>query len=234
MTPRFLGARVDGGYSDYVIVAEPKYLFDYTGVPTNLACTYACAGLTAYSALNKVAPLTERDHLVIIGAGGVGMSALHLAAAVTPAQVIVADIDPTKRSAARQAGATDTIDNGADDAIKRALDITGGGAAATIDFVGAPVTTGFGLEILRKGGIHVVVGLYGDALPLSLPMLPFKVLTLRGSYVGSVAEMAALMDLVRSGKVPPIPIHPRPLPEANQALDDLRQGRVLGRTVLNP
>ena len=69
---------------------------------------------------------------------------------------------------------------------------------------------------------------------LSVPMLPFKVLTLKGSYVGSLSEMTALMELARAGKVPPIPINPRPLSEADQALVDLRQGRVLGRTVLNP
>ena len=58
--------------------------------------------------------------------------------------------------------------------------------------------------------------------------------SLRGSYVGTLPEMHALMDLVRAGKVPPIPTTPRPLAEANAAVDDLERGRVVGRYVLKP
>ena len=63
---------------------HPKYLVDYDGVPTELACTYACAGLTAYGALKKVVPLEDDDIWCMIGAGGVGLSGVHIApAAVT-------------------------------------------------------------------------------------------------------------------------------------------------------
>ena len=108
----------------------------------------------------------------------------------------------------------------------------GGGAAATLDFVGAPATSRFGIDALRKGGTHVVVGLYGDALPLSLPLFPFKLMTMRGSYTGTLEEMGELMTLVKAGKVPPIPVEPRPLAEATRTLTDLREGRILGRVVL--
>ncbi len=50
-TPHTIGTRRDGGYSDHVIVPHPRYLVDYAGVAEDLACTYACSGLTAYSAL---------------------------------------------------------------------------------------------------------------------------------------------------------------------------------------
>lgn len=45
MTPKFLGARVNGGYSDHVIVPNSSYLVAYDGISSELACTYACAGL---------------------------------------------------------------------------------------------------------------------------------------------------------------------------------------------
>ena len=234
LTPRYLGTRAHGGYSDHVIVPHPKYLIDYEGVPTKLACTYACAGLTAYSALKKIAPLTEDDYVVIIGAGGVGLSAVHIAASVIRGKVIVADMDGTKRAAARQAGAVETIDNSAPDAVETLLEITGGGAAATLDFVGMPATSQFGVDVLRKDGTHVVVGLYGDALSMPLPLFPFKMLTMRGTYTGSLGEMHELMDLVKAGKVPPIPVQPRPLAQATETLTDLRDGKVLGRVVLTP
>ena len=72
MTPKFLGARVNGGYSDHVIVPHPSYLVAHDGIPSELACTYACAGLTAYSAIGKIGNLGEDDFLLMIGAGGVG------------------------------------------------------------------------------------------------------------------------------------------------------------------
>ncbi len=234
LRPKYLGTRVHGGYSDHVIVPHPKYLIDYEGVPRNLACTYACAGITAYSALKKAGPLGEDDHFLIIGAGGVGLSAVHIARAAMRGKMVVADIDPTKRAAARQAGAVETIDNSEPDAVKKLLEMTGGGVAAALDFVGAPVTSQFGIDVLRKGGTHVVVGLYGDALPISLPLFPFKLMTVRGSFTGTLEEMAELMGLVKAGKVPPIPVEPRPLVQATQTLNDLRAGRILGRVVLTP
>ena len=53
-----------------MIVPHPKYLVEYDGIPTELACTYACAGLTAYGALKKLMPLEDDEYLVTIGAGG--------------------------------------------------------------------------------------------------------------------------------------------------------------------
>jgi D-arabinose 1-dehydrogenase-like Zn-dependent alcohol dehydrogenase len=234
MTPKFLGARVPGGYSDYVIVPHPKYLVPYEGIPTELACTYACAGLTAYSAIEKTAPLREDDHLVMIGAGGVGLSGVHIAPAVVPAKLIVADIDPEKRAVARQAGAWQTIDNGAPDAAKQVLELTKGGVKAAIDFVGAPATARFGMDVLRKGGTLILVGLFGGALPVPLPLMPQRSLTLRGSYVGTLEELQAVLALGQAGKVPPIPLDIRPLDAAPKALDDLRAGRVRGRVILKP
>lgn len=233
-TPKFLGARTHGGYAEYVIVPHPMYLVDYGDVPTALACTYACAGLTAYSAIKKVLPLVEDDHLVVIGAGGVGLSGIHLAPAMTEARVIVADIDAEKRSVARQAGAYETIDNGDPDAVAKVMELTKGGARAAIDFVGAPATARFGFDVLRKGGNLIVVGLYGGALSAPLPFFPQRSLGVRGSYVGTLDEMHEVMALGRDGKVPPIPLDVRPLDAAPQSLDDLRAGRVRGRVILDP
>ncbi|WP_227711647.1 alcohol dehydrogenase [Sneathiella sp. P13V-1] len=232
--PLTLGTRYNGGYADMVIAPHPKYLIPYDGVPTELACTYACSGLTAYSALKKLSHLTEDDHVVIIGAGGVGLSAVHFASSVLKAKIIVADIDDTKRAVARQAGVFDTIDNSDPTALEKLMEITGGGAAGAIDFVGAPASAQFGMNGLRKGGTYVCVGLFGGAAPVPLPVLPLTMRTITGSYVGTLDEMHELMELVRLGKIAPIPYETRPLEEANNALEDLRDGKVKGRVVLKP
>ena len=232
--PRNIGTRRDGGYSDHVMVPHPRYLIDYSGLPQDAACTYACSGLTAYSALKKFANLGEGDSIVIIGAGGVGLSTVRLAPAVVGAKIVVADVDPVKRAAAREAGADDVIDNGAPGAAAAVRKLTGGGAAAAIDFVGSPASARFGLDVLRRGGSLIVVGLYGDRLPMSLALFPLKMLTVQGSYVGTLAEMHELMRLAKAGDVQPIPISTRPLAEATAALEDLKAGRVVGRVVLKP
>ncbi|MGI9509323.1 MAG: alcohol dehydrogenase, partial [Geminicoccaceae bacterium] len=234
MSPKFLGARVDGGYSDHVIVPDAAYLVPHEGIPAELACTYACAGLTAYSAIGKASRLGETDFLLMIGAGGVGLSALYMARELTQAKIIVADIDPEKRAIAKEAGACEVIDNGAEDAVAKVMDVTGGGARAAIDFVGAVSTGTFGLSSLRKGGKLIVVGLYGGALPVALPLMPVRALTIQGSYVGTLDELKDLVSLGQAGKIPPIPLDPRPLEEAPRSLQDLRDGKVKGRVILQP
>jgi len=234
MTPKFLGARVNGGYSDHVIVPDPTYLVPHEGIPTELACTYACAGLTAFSALDKVNDLKEADFLLMIGAGGVGLSALHMAKERTPAKVIVADVDPAKRKLAEDAGAFAVIDNSRDDAVSNLMDLTSGGARAAIDFVGAMTSAKFGLANLKKGGRLIVVGLYGGALPIALPLMPVRSLSIQGSYVGTLDELKTLVALGQAGKIPPIPLDLRPLDAAPKSLQDLRDGNVSGRVILQP
>jgi propanol-preferring alcohol dehydrogenase len=78
----------------------------------------------------------------------------------------------------------------------------------------------------------VVVGLIGGEITIPTPLLPQKALKLQGSYVGSLAELRELLDIATTGKIPQVPTTTRPLDEANAALDDLRNGRVIGRTVL--
>ena len=234
LNPRTLGTRRAGGYATHVVVPDGRYLLPYSGVPQALAATYTCSGITAFAALKKTREhLGADDHLVIIGAGGVGGSAVHIAPAAVAGKVIVADIDAQKRAHARQMGAVATIDNAAPDAVKQMMEATGGGAAAAIDFVGSPKTMEFGVNILRKGGKLVMVGLYGGAHPISTVLFPFKMMTIEGSYVGTLDDLRELLALGQAGKVPPIPIETRPADQAGAALSDLKSGgKVRGRVVL--
>ena len=232
--PAQLGINVAGGYADHVLVPHPRYLFDFGNVPEELACTYACSGLTAYGALKKVAPLGADDPLLILGAGGVGLAGVRLAKRVTGAAPIVADIDEGKRAAALAAGASAAIDPTAADAGRSLVKSTGGGVAAAIDFVGAEATAKFGFDALRKGGVLVIVGLFGGAFATPLPMFPLRAVGIIGSYVGTLAEMGELMALVRSGAVDAIPLSPRPLERAEETLVALKAGEIVGRAILKP
>ena len=235
-SPRTLGTRRAGGYATHVIVPHARYLLPHDGIPQGLAATYTCSGITAFSALKKTREhLAPDDHLVIIGAGGVGGSAVHIAPAAVRGKVIVADIDAQKRAHARQMGAVATVDNAAPEAVREVMRLTGGGAAAAIDFVGSPATMAFGVSVLKKGGKLVMVGLYGGACPISTVLFPFKMMTIEGSYVGTLEDLRELLALVQARKVPPIPVETRPADAASAALADLKRGgKVRGRVVLQP
>ena len=231
--PRALGIHRDGGFADHVVVPDAKYLIDYGSLPEEQACTYACSGLTAYSALKKVAPLGANDPLLIIGAGGVGLSGIRLARQMFPTPPIVVELDQSKWDIARDAGAGQLVDPKADGALKTLLKATGGVAAA-IDFVGAAATFNFGFGALRKAGKLVCVGLFGGSTPIVPAMVSMKAASITGSYVGSLQEMHELMAIARGGKLPNLPLTTQPLSTASDALADLKAGRIRGRTILRP
>lgn len=227
---RALGIAAKGGFADVVMVPHSRYLFDKGVVDDSLAATYACSGLTAFSALNKVGELVQGDEVVIIGAGGVGMMAIQIALG-KGLDPIVVDIDEAKLAAAREIGVTRTYNSG-DPQSGKELRKSTGGAYAVLDFVGAEASVNYGLGCLRKGGMIIVVGLYGGSLNIPLPFIPMNARIIQGSYVGTLQDMAELMELVRAGKIAPIEIHERPLAEAEAALADLKAGKVRGRQVL--
>lgn len=232
--PRSLGTTIDGGFSNYVRVPHARYVLDYGDLPLTFAATLACSGLTAYSALRKAGPVSDGEPLMVIGAGGVGLAAIAIAKALHGTGPIVAETDEAKHEAARAAGA-DLVVNPADpETRKLILKRTAGGVANAIDFVGAKASAEFGLSVLRKGGRLIVVGLYGGALNLSLPVLPIRAITVMGSYVGSLNEMRELVELARQGALKPLPIATHPLDEVGQVMAALRAGRITGRAVLTP
>ena len=157
---------------------------------------------------------------------------MHIAPALTDAKLVVADVDPEKRAVARRAGAHETVDNRDPDAVAKVKDLSQGGVKAVIDFVGAPATAQFGLDVMRKGGTLVVVGLYGGALSFPMPFFPQRAIAIRGSYVGTLDELHEVVGLRPRGRVPPIPLDVRPLDAAPEAMADLRAGHVRGRVIL--
>ena len=229
--PNDIGVRRDGGYSNYVLVEHPRYLAEFDPLPETFAATLACSGLTAYSALKKCAPVDAENPVLIVGAGGLGLAAVNLARALYGVGPVVADIDPAKRQAALEAGASAAVDP-ADPATRQRLLRETGGFASAIDFVGATDTAGLGLALLRKGGQLFVVGLFGGTIEIPIATLPLRSVGIAGSYVGSLPEFHELLTLARQGKVKAMPIETRPLDAVQQALDDLGAGRIRGRVVL--
>ena len=233
--PRVLGLQRAGGFADHVLVPDARVLVDPGHLPLAQACTYACAGITAYGALKKAAPLADGDTLLVIGAGGVGLSGVRLARRLHPqARIVVAEVDAGKADIAREAGAAEVIDPSAVDAGKALVKATRGGVAAAIDFVGSGASFTFGFNALRKGGRLVCVGLFGGSAPVLPVMVAMKAVSIHGSYVGTLDDLRELIALAQDGALPPLALDERPLERASESLDELRAGRVRGRVVLVP
>lgn len=232
--PRALGINRDGGFASHLLVPHPRVLLEYDPLPEDEACTLACSGLTAYGALKKVGRQAAGDAVLVIGAGGVGLSGIRLARQVLGVAPIVAEIDPGKWDMAREAGAAEVFDPTAEGAARNLVKATGGGVAAAVDFVGAASTFTFGMGALRKGGRLVCVGLFGGSAPVLPTIVSMKAIAIVGSYCGSLQELRELMAIARQGQLAAMPVSSRPLDEASQALDELRAGKIKGRAILRP
>jgi len=188
--------------------------------------------LTAYSALKRLASRPERGPVLLVGLGGVGMMGLAIARALFHQPPIVADIDAAKRDAALAAGAAQAYDPSDPQARKAVMAATGGGVMAACDFAGSEKSLQFATGVLGRGGKVVVTGLLGGTFTMPVAMFAIKAMTIEGTLTGTLAEARELIDLACSGKIAPIATRDRPLEEAQAALDELRAGRVVGRTVL--
>ena len=234
--PRQLGCNngVPGGYATHVMVPHPRYLIDYGSVDPALGAAYMCSGLTAYAAMKKVGKLGANDQVLVLGVGGVGMMGVQFAKALFGKGPLAADIDDGKLEAAKKAGASAVYNTKSPDAAKQLMTDTGGGAYAVVDFVGSEKSFAFASQAVRRGGKIIIVGLFGGAMQMPLPMFPFRTISIGGSMVGSLDDTREMMELVRAGKVDPVPVTKRPLSAANDTLNDLREGKILGRVVLTP
>jgi len=232
---RTLGINLPGGYADLVRVPHARYLVPIGALAPERAATFACAGITAFGAIRKLDDgLTVDDHVVIVGCGGVGMTAVALLSATSTVRVIAVDPDPAKREAALRHGAALAFDPADPQALKTISAACQRNIAAALDFVGSETSSALAIGLVRRGGQVVIVGLFGGELKMPLPSFPLRVLRLAGSYVGSLNELRELVALAQRISLPAIPLDLRPLASVNQALDDLAKGRVVGRVVLQP
>jgi alcohol dehydrogenase/propanol-preferring alcohol dehydrogenase len=228
---RQIGVARHGGFASHVVVPHARYLVDPGPIDLALACTYACSGLTTHAAIRKIMPLDPDQPVVLIGAGGVGLTAIAMLHAFGHRAIYSVDISAEKRALAEAAGAIG-IDGSGDDAVAAILAATGGPVAAVIDFVNAPTTAKTGMDVLAKGGKLVLVGIAGGGLMVSLAGFIFRAISIIGSNTGSLHDLRAVMALAREGKLARTPVHTCSKDHAWQAMMDLKAGRIEGRMVL--
>jgi len=221
----------DGGYAEYIAVPAKSLIHVRDLKPEDVA-PLPCGGVTAFRALRKAA-ITPSDVVVIYGVGGVGTFAIQIAKAMG-ASVIAISRSEEKLEMAKRFGADYLVD-GKKDPVNDVLKITGeNGANVVLDFVGFEQTLENGLKMLRTLGRFLVVGVG----PGPLKCLPDDAvnyeLTISGVKVGTHKDLIDMVTLAKKGVVKSITTETFKLDEVNEALEQLKRGQILGRSVIKP
>jgi NAD+-dependent secondary alcohol dehydrogenase Adh1 len=229
----FPGLNIDGGMAEFLKTgARAVVKIDPALQPADVAAL-ADAGLTAYHAVKKAAPLLyPGTTAVVIGAGGLGHIGIQSLKALTPANIIVVDRSQAALELARSFGA-DHIVQATGDQVERVKEFTDGqGAEVVIDFVGERGAEADAWQMTRRAGSHFVIG-YGGMVQVPTIDIISTERNVIGNLVGTYNDLAELMTLAAQGKVK---LHTRtyPLDAVNDAMEDLDSGRLQGRGILVP
>ncbi len=223
----------DGGLAEYVKVRARNLV----KLPANLsfedAATLGCSATTAIHAAG-LARLAPGDVALVYGFGGVG-AALVQYCDLAGARVIAVGRSPAKLQLARDLGAEAAIDAGREGVPARVRELTGGqGADVVFELVGTAESMPKAVASLRKRGRLVFIGYSQDLLTLS----PIQLVILEAQVLGSVGntldELTRAVDLAAAGSIRATIDRVVPLEDVNRVLDDLRQGKVVGRAVVRP
>jgi len=202
--------------------------------PPTLAVLTDAVG-TPYHALVKIAHLQPGETLAVLGIGGLGSNAVQLGKHLG-ARVVAVSRSEEKLELASRLGADEIVQAGGDDTVERARAVCGGdGPDVVIQCAGSAAVDEQAIAIATFGGRVVFVGSSPEQFRARAVELCWKELTLLGSRGFTAADIAEVIDLYLAGALETehLTAGTRPLEEANEALEDLRAGRVL-RSVLVP
>jgi D-arabinose 1-dehydrogenase-like Zn-dependent alcohol dehydrogenase len=233
-----------GSFAEYVAVQHADVnlvrLPDEVGYPA--AAALGCRFATAFRAVVGQGRVAAGEWVAVHGCGGVGLSAVMIAAACG-ARVVAVDVAPGALELARRFGAAVCLDGAAltgPGAVAAAVrEVTGGGAHLSLDALGSHATCTASIESLRRRGRHVQVGLLPaaqgrPALPMDL-VIAYE-LELRGSHGMAAHAYPELLRLVTAGVLRPAELITRTIgladvPDALAAMDRAAPG---GMCIVQP
>jgi propanol-preferring alcohol dehydrogenase len=221
------GYSVNGGFAEYV-VADARYVAHFpAGINFAEMAPIICAGVTVYKGL-KETEVKPGEWVAISGVGGLGHLAVQYAKAMGM-HVAAIDIADDKLALAKELGA-DIVFNAKDEdpvAIKKQ---TGGMHGVLVTAV-SPIAFEQGVAMLRRKGTISLCGLPKGSFDLKIFETVLNRYTIRGSIVGTRKDMQEAIAFAVEGKVK-ASVHPAKLEDINKVFDDMRNGDINGRVVL--
>lgn len=224
------GYSVDGAFAEYVI-GSAAYVARLPDRPDFMAMApILCAGVTTYKGI-KETKTKPGQWLAVSGLGGLGHLAVQYGKAMG-LHVAALDVTEAKLALARSLGADATVDAKAPDAVGQIVAYTGGGAHGVLVTAVSPAAFAQALRMVRRKGTVSLVGLPPGDFPTPIFDVVLKRITVRGSIVGTRADLAEAIAFAAEGKVH-AHLHAARLDEINRVFSELRAGRVDGRIVLS-
>lgn len=222
------GYSINGSFAEYMLVDSRFAARIPDGSDPVEVAPILCAGVTVYKAL-KVTDLEPGQWVTISGIGGLGHVAVQYAVAMG-FRVAAVDVSDSKLELARNLGAEVLVNATEEDPAARIQAATGGTDGVLVTAV-HPAAFGQAIAMARRGGTITFIGLPPGDFPAPIFDTVLKGLTIRGSIVGTRQDMREALDFYTRGKIHPT-VHTRRLDEINDVFDELRQGTVDGRIVL--
>jgi len=192
-----------GSFAEYVTIpfAEVNLVRLPEPVSFETAAALGCRFATSYRAVTAVGTVRPGEWAVVFGCGGIGLSAVMIAAAAG-ARVIAVDTQQSALELAAQHGAGHQLLS-SDGVADRIRELTGGGADVTFDALGAESVIQAALRSLRPRGRHVQIGILPEPLRLDLSFFAYRELSWLGSHGMAAHAFPQLLDLVESGALRP-------------------------------
>ncbi len=240
-TGKMLGHFTDGGWAEYIAVPARNAVPLPPSVPFEQGAVMMCSSATSLHALRK-GRLKAGETVLVVGAGGLGMSAVQLARALGASDVIAVDRDPMKLALAERFGARTirATDLSPDDVVAQVRAMTKGrGVDVALELVGNPDTMRTALQSVAPLGRAVVVGLSDINLPVDTYRdLIGREAELIGSNDHLLSELYELVEMADKGilNLADVVMHTVPLQaqDINGVLDALDRHAAPIRTVIVP
>ncbi|WP_341364809.1 MULTISPECIES: zinc-dependent alcohol dehydrogenase family protein [Thalassospira] len=197
-----------GSFAEYVAIdyADTNLVRLPDEMDFATAASLGCRFATSFRGVIDQGKVNAGQIVAVHGCGGVGLSAIMIAAAAG-ARVIAVDIDDAKLDLARELGAIDILNAKTCDDIPSAIkDLSGGGAHVSVDALGSAITSFNSVSCLRKRGKHIQIGLMtGDHAHARVPMdrVVAHELEILGSHGMQAFRYDAMIDMIMTGKLAP-------------------------------
>jgi S-(hydroxymethyl)glutathione dehydrogenase / alcohol dehydrogenase len=231
------GKKVNAGgvttFQRHALVSENRLTLVPDGMDLDVAVLLGCAAPTGMGAVINVLNVKAGNSVVIFGTGGIGLHAVMTASLVGANPVIGVDIKASRRDLARAFGATHIIDPAAGDVAAQIKAIAPQGIDVAVEATGIPAVMAEAVAVTRpRGGRAVVIGnARHDAVFSISPSVFNEGKSLLGTWGGDSIpdrDYGRYANLLSSSRFPVRQLLSAPyrLQDINQALDDLREGRV--------
>ena len=208
-------------------------------MPLDRASLIGCGVTTGLGAVLNTVHVPAGASVVVIGCGGVGLSAIQGARIVGAGRIIAVDAQPWKFELARALGATDCIDPKAGDPVAAVHQRTGGGADFAFECIGLVPTVQQAVAMTGRGGTAVLVGVVPitQLVPISAADVTLQEKKITGSYMGSNRfrfDMPRYVDFYLDGrlKLDEMISSRIALDQVNEGFERLRKGEAARQVIL--